>query len=216
MNFKAILYSTDMVQAMQEGRKTMTRRTQGLEEINKQPDAYSVATVNIGEYVFESEAGGQKSEVTIKAKYQKGDILWVRESFAVEGLLKNVFFYKADIGLPKIEKWKPSIHMPKVAARYFQKVTNVRVERLLQISEEDAVAEGCSKYGPFGEYRGSRHPNGGQMKYRAYSTAQRAFQCIWETINGKESWELNPWVFVYEFEVLDIAQSAIAKANLLK
>lgn len=238
MNFKPILYSTDMVQALQQGRKTMTRRTQGLEEINKQPDAYSVATVNIGEYVFEvrsqkSDVGSFDSmtDVTVRSKYQKGDILWVREKFSIHGHTTRHFIYRADVcgdhDLPDGCKWKPSIHMPKAAARIFLKVTNVRVERLQQISEEDAVAEGIL-------YLESMQPY--TMGYKLYGdheisdilerkavtgTSIESFETLWDMINGKGAFDFNPWVFVYEFEVLDrnadrSDRTDIAKANLLK
>jgi hypothetical protein len=103
----------------------------------------------------------------------------------------------------ELGKWKPSIHMPKQACRIFLKIKSAKIERLNDISECDAIEEGCSKYGPFGEFKGSIHPNGGSMRYRAYSKASRAFQCIWETINGEGSWCKNPFVWVYEFELID-------------
>jgi hypothetical protein len=77
--------------------------------------------------------------------------------------------------------WRPSIHMPKSAARIWLKVTDVKVERLRDISQEDAVAEGVKASPPF---------------------AIGYFKNLWESINGAASWNANPWVWVVEFEVV--------------
>ena len=82
-------------------------------------------------------------------------------------------------------------------------ITDIRVEKLQDISEEDAIKEGIEKYGPFGEYKGEPHPRGGSMKFRAYKKAARAFQDIWESIypnHPTKAWELNPYVWVITFE----------------
>ena len=95
-------------------------------------------------------------------------------------------------------KWKPSIFMPKAACRIFLEVTNVRVGRLNDISENDAIAEGVLKHSDFGST--------GYILYTepeaAYTDidAVYSFQSLWESINGKQSWEANPWVWVYDFK----------------
>lgn len=203
MKIKPILFSTEMVQAILNGTKKQTRRI-----IKPQP----IFKENVGKWFKNekiNEVGSQDFVIDFiikNATYQVGDILWIRETF-IEWSGK--FQYKPLPYGEELGKWKPSIHMPKEAARIFLKVTNVRCERLHDISEDDAIAEGCSLYGPFGEYKGSIHPNGGGMRYRGYSTAKRAFQCIWETINCKESWKQNPFVWVYEFEVTEKPENFI-------
>lgn len=216
---KPILYATEMVQAILEGRKTQTRRTKGLEEINKKPDFYRYNRpcdqfddfpkdchiflddkINTGAYI-------------VKCPYEIGDILWVRETFTGieqnDGKLK--YHYKADSNwaLDKALKiyWKPSIHMPKEAARLFLKITNIRVERLFEISEEDAISEGieCKIVENMKEYRAylvkdSEHVFG---KNSYPDTPQCSFLELWEKINGKESVNSNPWVWVIEFEKVD-------------
>jgi hypothetical protein len=102
----------------------------------------------------------------------------------------------------KTVPWIPSIHMPKAAARLWLLLEGIGAERLQDISEEDAIAEGIEKYGPFGEYKGAIHPNGGSMKFRAYERASRAFQDLWEGINGEDSWKINPWVWTLKFKEL--------------
>ncbi|MBK0063937.1 MULTISPECIES: hypothetical protein [unclassified Acinetobacter] len=81
------------------------------------------------------------------------------------------------------------------------KITSIRVACLHDISHEDAIAEGCVKYGPFDEYRGAPHPQA-CMRFRAYRNPKDAFKNLWEHINGSDSWKENPWVWVISFKVL--------------
>lgn len=208
MKERPILFSTDMVQAILNGSKTQTRRI-----VKKQyPIMFEAPKMLWNDSKTPEWCLGTNMESPnshwLKSPYGvPGDLLWVRETFTYIGESasspdqRNQFHYKASTGKNNFT-WKPSIHMPKKAARIWLKVNDVRVERLQDISEEDAKAEGVRKYGPFGEYRGSRHPNGGYMKYRAYGDAVSAFECIWESINGAESWKANPWVWVVDFEVI--------------
>ncbi|MOA26207.1 hypothetical protein D3C78_1469830 [compost metagenome] len=130
---------------------------------------------------------------------------------------KSGHFYKADelypdykggkVGRPtdydqRGEKWRPSIHMPKKASRVWLQITNIRVERLQDVSEYDANAEGVLAYGD-GYYKnyftqkGLREVDGVQCLL-----ARGSFQSLWASINGMDSWETNPWVWVIEFKVL--------------
>jgi hypothetical protein len=120
---------------------------------------------------------------------QPGDRLWVRETFA-EGIHQmadaNHWAYAADrFGTQQrlSDRWKPSIHMPRSASRITLEITIVRVERLQDISEADAMAEGVNA----GKYLGLERANA------------RAFSELWESINGPDSWAANPWVWVIEF-----------------
>jgi len=147
MQEKPILFSTPMVQANLDDRKTNTRRTRGLEKINEDPD--SVEFVRFQEYkdgsyraIFQHKLADEPGSV--KCPYGKqGDLLWVRESFQnilrESGQHQNIF--KAD---PIIwqGKWKPSIHMPKATARIWLQVEEIKVERLNKISALDAISEG--------------------------------------------------------------------------
>ena len=130
MNFRPILFSTPMVQAILDGRKTQTRRV-----IKPQPlDVVTYAD----QRVWYPEV--------IKCPYEVGDLLWVRETFIrIENAIDN-YYYKTDKGVSG--KWKPSIFMPKEACRLFLQVKNIRVEQLQDITEEDAFAEGA-KHGRF-------------------------------------------------------------------
>lgn len=206
---RPILFSTPMVQGVSEDRKTITRRLRGLERMNENPDYWRPYE---GDYFIDKKGRlnqkffhihGGFSDHAICAYGNIGDILWVRETFLERGFRGN-YAYKADEDCPldDYEVYKPSIHMPKEVARFWFKITDIRVERLQDISEGEAVKEGVFKYGPFGEYAGSLHPSGGSMRYRAYRSPVRAFECIWESINGPKSWQLNPWVWVVQFKVL--------------
>ncbi len=210
MNFKPILFSTEMIQAILSGKKTQTRRI-----IKPQPN-FDSAWKNLSEigghvaevFMNEKKPGleipeivlddywlGVKSEdglgtgvcVPNVAVYcHKGDVLWVRETYQVD-LPFSTFCYKAD-GVSNIRnKWKPSIFMPKKACRIFLHVKNIRVERLQDISEADAIAEGAS----VGRFLGLGQIGG--------SFREGYFE-LWERINGKGSVLENPFVWVVDFE----------------
>jgi hypothetical protein len=172
-NEKPILFSTPMVQAILEGRKTMTRR------IVK--DKFLIQ----GNPKFST----RNSELTGVCPYGKvGDVLWVREKFFKHN--EHEIWYAAE-NFPRIidtdyVKWKPSIHMPKAAARIWLEITNIRVERLWEISDEDAKAEGVK-------------PKEG-MWFKRIQRYDEAFSELWQSINGEQSWNENPWVWVVEFK----------------
>ena len=207
---RPILFSTEMVKAILEDRKKQTRRTKNLDKFNVNPDLYKYLGLNINKNVhifgFKTERGALEKE-SLKCPYGKpGDILWVRETFTKEATIFNDtpadYIYKADELLCENEiKWKPSIFMPKEACRLFLKIKDIRVERLIEISEEDAMAEGIDFQ--FSElFQENRF-----MDYldinSDYRTAYCSFQSLWEKINGLDSWKANPWVWVIEFEKIE-------------
>jgi len=183
-----ILFSTDMVKAILDGRKTMTRR---ILKVNSQNPYAS-----------------------------PGDILWVRESFA---FISYALLFKADEPhIFKNIKYKPSIHMPKSLARIWLQVKEVRVERLQDITEADAISEGIIYDELFGKYACPLcHFKGHYLSNTTflcddgfYSNAKKAFTELWSSIYGKESWHENPWVLVITFEVLSTTRNPDASANL--
>jgi len=131
-----ILFNMKMVRAILDGRKSCTRRI-----IKPQPQGYfEVSEEPL--YIYDTD--GKQGKIT--PPYQPGDILYVRETFIQAAA--HIFWYKAD-DKPWMSKdllWKPSIHMPKEAARIWLKVTDVRVERLQEITEAQAQAEGIRGY----------------------------------------------------------------------
>lgn len=212
-----------MVQALLDDRKTMTRRTKGLEPINECPDDYKFAFVEqnqeefyFGYYFFEYSNGKYppKTYHPIECPYQVGDVLWVRETFykteAKE--LNGAFFYKADIDkLGWTFKWKPSLFMPKEYARIFLRIKSIKVERLQDISEKDAIAEGVEYFysdlqNALRYKKYTKTDSNNNWKYSGefeYLKASSSFESLWESINGRTSWDSNPYVFVYEFERIE-------------
>lgn len=214
-NAKPILFNTDMVLAILDGRKIVTRRV-----IKPQPKSklcYAFAgshKKDIRRWVYPSKTAhefwGEEfklpddiTEEELKKKwnppYHADDILYVRETWG-EGYEEGTYIYKADDKLANLPEFKesskliyhPSIHMPKEAARVFLKVTNVRVERLQDITADGIRSEGLS----------SMCVHSGDMEI-----AQKEFAILWNSTIKKSDldrygWDANPWVWVIEFEVI--------------
>lgn len=202
-----ILFSTPMVQAILDGRKTMTRRVLKVQPPN---DNYKILTImsTTGDKRIEGKhhwavLNGlnitDDQRIYFKCPYgQVGDRLWVREAWA-EGMNVPVpAIYKADKEWTDIKiKWKPSIFMPRWASRITLEITNIRVERLQEITEEDCKKEGielkCWKMW---------RPPDTEIPY----TRRDHFEALWDFINGKKyPWSSNPWVWVVEFKKLNMA-----------
>lgn len=225
---RPILFSAPMVRAILEGRKTQTRR------VVKLP---ITATKDLGdeEYDGPQQFFVENGKIRTPLRYGSrevlsphggpGDRLWVREawatlSFAPYGAHEIAeLAYRADdarhhrhvtltqeqfdpyIGRRFRSGWRPSIHMPRWASRLTLDVLSVRVERLQDISEEDAKAEGVEPEDVPPGFLDSRNLDP--------TTYRGAFAALWSVINGPESWDLNPWVWVVEFKR---AQSAARAA----
>lgn len=201
---KPILFNTKMVKAILEGRKTTTRR------IIKVNNSLNFMGFKDGKALF---GKGCCIHETIKPPYMK-DILYVRETWQISNPMGDFarndrtaeYVYKAGYAKGKriliirdkeknLGVWKPSIHMPKEAARIFLKVTNVRVERLQDITDEGCKAEGC--YMPCYEVGTNKEKND-----KAF------FKIIWDSTLKKDQLEqygfvANPYVWVIEFERID-------------
>ena len=195
MAIKPILFNTEMVRAILDGRKTCTRR------ICKDANEYTVPdmefynadkrTYAVHNFV-DKEHTEQLSTAERTCPICTGDILYVRETWkeAPKGYYYYEDWQRNDIA--DITKWKPSIHMPKEAARIWLKVMNVRVERLQEISAESALAEGADKY---------IHTNGGLDENMTITS----FIGIWNSTIKKSDldrygWDANPYVWVISFE----------------
>jgi hypothetical protein len=198
--FKPILFSTPMVQAILDGRKTQTRRiikpllgATGVKDVYRRPDGLFIGThLPVGQGVGITHP--------FASKYQIGDILWVRETWNYSGGEANgKYVFRATTLDGSDYLWKPSIFMPRAAARIFLEVTDVRAERLKSISWEDAIAEGCSIHDV-----DPMNPQAFIYKYPGAKEATfspiHSFESLWQSINGPESWDANPWVWVYEFK----------------
>jgi len=184
-----ILFSTPMVQAILAGNKTQTRRI-----IRPQPDDSGLWNGTVDET-------GESKE--FKCRFGKiGTILWVRETWNYDPHKNVTYIYKAQ-GENQSEKWKPSIFMPKEACRIRLEITDIRVERLQNISEEDAMAEGVG----YGFQMNAEYPDYEHIKngicILTQDTAEMSFASLWDSINFKRaSWKSNPWVWKIEFKKL--------------
>ncbi len=181
---KPILFNTEAVKATLDGRKSVTRRV-----VKPQPEGkpYSMPQ---GSY-WPGYFGTEESPRVFAPPYHPGDILYVRETWRkwVGG-----YSYKADAPDWACQ-WRPSIHMPKDAARLFLRVTDVRVERLRNIDSEQAVDEGAVKK--------PNYTKRGELVL--HSRYRKEFAKLWDSTIKKADlprygWEANPWVWVIEFE----------------
>lgn len=209
-----ILFQREMIQAYMAGRKRMTRRCRGLDEINKAPDDWcflrSYYTGDQYEFHFMKTGG---DELFVKCPYGiPGETtLWFRETWGTNSRWDDVkpsnlpvppeipptIYYAADYDVnvrpERLDKWRPSIFLPREFSRHSSPLLKARVERLQDITEQDAKAEGV------------RQEEGGYWNYIAGEpfsgmTARQSFFSLWEDINGFDSLDANPWVGVYEFE----------------
>jgi hypothetical protein len=196
MNEYPILFSTPMVQAILDGRKTQTRRVMKVQPENGEhicgPEIFNpVAVDRYGEEQPGKEIFGVYGEDwSFKFPYgMPGDHLWVKETYVVYGSI----YYRAD-GEPSIDdlelypkwKWKSSRFMPRIFSRIILEIINVRVERIQDISELDAMAEGIY-------YESYQHIG---------DLVSDGFQHLWDSINAKRGfgWNVNPLVWVIEFK----------------
>jgi len=179
---KPIIFSTPMVKAILEGKKTQTRRI-----IIPQPHA----GIRRCPFVPSRYEDGHGRE--IKVKYRMDDILYVRETWFYDKTDKKCY-YRA--GAEKYEdydptewKWKPSIYMPKKYARLFMVIQNVKLQKLQDITPSEVRAEGIIE------------EEGDGLILRDKLEAQR-FEDLWDSLNAKRGylWESNPWVWAIEFE----------------
>jgi len=201
MKTRPILFSTPMVQALLDGSKGMTRRI-----LKSQPEGCQLISRDACSPSGYSFIADMYDDEYIKCPYGKaGDLLWVRETWrpSVDGEV-SCSEYKTGEFVPientpeaadawiesrkaveqypilKPPVWRPSIFMRRWASRITLEITDICIERLKDISEEDCVSEGIKKL------------QGGAMV---------EFKTLWESINGKDSWWDNPWVWVVKFNV---------------
>ena len=246
MKQRPIIFNTEMVKAILDNRKTQTRRVIKPQPdysilkngVTLEPHKCPVlGPVNLGHREWGLYGSPYKptdvSCFAYNCPYGKvGDRLWVRESWGVEqrryikpsdntpvgGIFEDEVFYRADDkNLPGM-KWKPSIHMFRKDSRIDLEITDIRVERVQDISEEDAIAEGIERefvhgkdigwknylwHGHFGQCgMGNKQSDSWDYQYSTYDNPKRCFSSLWESINAKGgySWESNPYVWMVSFK----------------
>ncbi|HHQ4661793.1 TPA: hypothetical protein ACSPZY_002222 [Aeromonas veronii] len=201
MTERPVIFNGEMVRAILAGRKTQTRRI-----MKPQPEAMPDKP---GEYWWPAK----RFESMLQLSYFNdpvtkelaadacpfggiGDRLWVKETFAPGLCTKSAIAYRAthkpsdlDEGWDEQIKWTPSIYMSRSFSRIKLEITDVRVERLNDINEQDALAEGMDD-----------GTSPAAIAAGWFEKPRRAFRRLWERIYGQESWDSNPWVWVAEFK----------------
>ena len=219
---KPMLFNTDMVRAILEDRKTATRRLvksgkKSTPRYHNRDKFYGIVDHLNNDYknwyagfyndadIFYIDGEKHIDACYWKAPYQPGDILYVRETW--QDYIDGGYLYKADENECYENEcdWRPSIHMPKEAARIFLKVKDVRVERLQEMTEEQVEKEGIHY---------DECPSGFTWKQRTsmvdcYTSAKGAFETLWNSTIKKSDlelygWNANPWVWVIEFERITV------------
>lgn len=208
---KPILFNTEMVRAILDGRKTVTRRVAFKESDlrpfprKNDPDGWWFRG---RAYRNWDDAMESPQAVMRLCRYRPGNILYVRETWArvsdwttvdPSAGMPDGYIYRADWPDGEHPRWHPSIHMPKEAARQFLRVTDVRVERLQEITEEQARAEGVPKAFEYNT------PEGPVITLDEDGHFYCGFKTVWNSTikpadRNRYGWAANPWVWVIEFE----------------
>lgn len=215
-----LLFKPYMVNAVLAEMKLQTRRLNGLEYFNKNPDYW-----DFDGRVFRSRDGSIQTGFPHCPYGKPGDLLWGRENFQHSNFPYGPmtedchFFYMADflddpLGV-RLEKsgdgirrtWKPSIHMPKYACRLWLEIRKIRIERLLDITDGDAVLEGVYLKIYSGERLLDpatciRAIDGSQVRFKP-GVARQDFLNLFASINGQALVDANPWVWVISFEKVE-------------
>ena len=213
---KGLIFNSEMVRAILDGRKTQTRRPikwkqTRFTEIGEREDGskwpWSEDAEHACDFWHPCPFGAVGDRIWVRetwssdfANYYPNDRVWYAaddnrqlDIDMVDGV-RGIYSPESDVHVPF--RWHPSIHMPRWASRILLEITDVRVERLNAISEEDATAEGVPPAGSLlPDYLGTFLTPKGD-----FATAKVAFQRLWESIYGEESWKANGWVWVISFK----------------
>ncbi|MBJ9010644.1 ASCH domain-containing protein [Citrobacter koseri] len=214
---RGMIFNDEMVRAILDGRKTQTRRIMKNQPAGDSADTPALIRNVVGGFQWYGHYG--ESSIFNCPFGAVGDRIWVRETFqgplVSEELLEEYRAYPEKFETPQYceyaadggakpeycdlddnlrHGWRPSIHMPRWASRILLEITDVRVERLNAIREEDAQAEGVT------QLRGGfwQHYQPGWTQHQL--SARGSFVTLWKSIYGEESWHSNPWVWVIEFK----------------
>ena len=189
--FRPMLFSTEMVRALLNGLKTQTRRV--------------VKDNILQNYRNENEETLDFIKVSMldSIKPKIGDVIWVRETFSQKD---ERLIYRSQVcskwDLPDGFKWTPSLFMPKSVCRLFLEITNIRLERLNDISDNDSISEGIEIIERLKAIRMFKDYNlKGTLVGK--TTAIESYKSLWISINGQKSWDDNPFVWAYTFKVVD-------------
>lgn len=202
---RPILFCAPMVLALLDGRKTQTRRVAKFPAVMGNKAAVTAPEENLieledGEFrrgIFHyASTGALSGPYRLSAK--ASDRLWVREAWRADDYAKDDperTIYRADIPSDVLDagkgiiKWKPGIHLPRIRSRLTLVVTDVRVQRLQDISRDDVIAEGITE-------------RDGYPITECVAGWHEPFAQLWDSVNGAGAWETNPWICAITFEVI--------------
>ena len=242
MSMKPILFNTEMVRTILDGRKSCTRRIVKPQQLvgllpDKCKNGVPEEFLKEKKFMFKPYCDMTDIELintAYKAPYQPGDILYVRETWerfecwncdgdergncpkepkkSVLDKTCGCYMYRATDEISGDAKWHSSIHMPKEAARIWLKVTNVRVERLQEITEEQACMEGTDPWDEVCYENNGWHPTFSDPDSGGDPNMIDGFHKLWNSTIKKSDldrygWNANPWVWVIEFERCDKLES---------
>lgn len=235
MSVKPILFNTEMVKAILEGRKSCTRRL--VKTRRKDACGFYVTrrkADGLFAGIYEYDENESMFDNQLEPPYQPGDIMYVRETWdrfecwncdgdergncpkepkkSVLDKTCGCYMYRATDEISGDAKWHPSIHMPKEAARIFLRVTNVRVERLQDITEEQACMEGTDPWDEACYENNGWHPTFSDPDSGGDPNMIEGFHKLWnstikKTDLDRNGWNANPWVWVIEFEKCEKPES---------
>lgn len=213
MKSRPILFQGDMVRALLNGSKTQTRRImkpqpRKMPGPKPSPDALDMRWLS---WVWQDGKRFPKGAFKWCPYGDPGDRLWVKESIRHIGDGGSEYIADGTYTVADAWPWKkdvlPSIFCPRGLSRITLEITEVRVQRLQEISEEDAIAEGMSPLYPERKFPGPfsapgvalRDSYGPLVNTYVHGSAIGAYKCLWEKINGFDSWNLNPWIWAISF-----------------
>lgn len=203
MKERPILFSGPMVRAILEGRKTQTRRV--VKDLVFTPDFIELGNGARAKYYGNESHFKRGASIDFQPYGKIGDRLWVRETWKHKGHsfpIGHPYEYRATAesdGTPTEGPWKPSIFMPRDACRIMLEITDVRVERLQDISEKDAISEGIESVGENWRCYATRSKNAVYPKDKPISS----YLTLWASINGWDSLNANPYVWVIQFKIIE-------------
>ncbi|HIE6477031.1 TPA: hypothetical protein ACXM66_000290 [Serratia marcescens] len=236
MKERPVIFNSEMVRAILDGRKTQTRRVMKVQPkpSETRPGDFWFSSKKLESMVHVSDFTPGNSPIADCHLFfqehccpfgQAGDRLWVRETFAAfdadwkhpgkphdlkDGPWPNIV-YPASVAKIPDGTCRPSIHMPRWASRITLEITAVRVERLNDISVDDAKAEGVraleNNFGSGPAYCDYLLPNLDDTA-EWYNRASDSFKSLWKSIYGAESWRANPWVWVIEFKHVEVRDAS--------
>lgn len=221
MSDKGIIFSAPMIRALLDGKKTQTRRLCAWANNPNSPAlTYIVACDEPGWF------GDEEGEVQFKVPYAVGDRLYVRETWHVRGVYSDVvevgYAASRDRGhteyveqwpvasavpgkgkWPEYPKFGPCIHMPRWASRLWLSVTDVRVQRLQEISEADAIAEGIEARGSGSMWGWIDYLEANPYMTRHFGDPRKSYETLWNSLDTEPGtrWDDNPWVVAVTFDV---------------